>query len=68
MLLSLAVSGAISHAQEWRAPNRVLKVSAQPAGAGTRVSVSAESAVGRAQNWQDGDGFHLVLPNTVAVD
>src|SRR6185295_17116426 len=55
-------------AQEWRAPNRVLKVSAQPAGAGTRVSVSAESAVGRAQNWQDGDGFHLVLPNTVAAD
>jgi HEAT repeat protein len=72
LILSLAAIGVaphlVSRAQEWRAPNRVLRVSAQPAGAGTKVSVAADSPLGRAQNWQDGDGFHLVLPNTVAAD
>ncbi len=72
LLLSLAVMGIaphlVSQAQDWRAPNRVLRVSAQPAGAGTKVSVAADSPLGRAQKWQDGDGFHLVLPNTVAAD
>jgi len=72
MILSLAVicvtPNLISQAQEWRAPNRVLRVSAQPAGGGTKVSVAADSPIARSQNWQDGDGFHLVLPNTVAAD
>ena len=72
MILSLAVIGVtphlVSQAQEWRAPNRVLRVSAQPAGGGTKVSVAADSPLARAQNWQDGDGFHLVLPNTVAAE
>jgi len=58
----------VSQAQEWRAPNRVLRVSAQPSGGGTKVSVAAESPLARAQNWQDGEGFHLVLPNTVAAE
>jgi hypothetical protein len=58
----------VSQAQEWRAPNRVLRVSAQPAGGGTKVSVTADSPIWKAQNWQDGDGFHLVLPNTVAAE
>ncbi|HMF85656.1 MAG TPA: hypothetical protein VK598_04825, partial [Nitrospiraceae bacterium] len=72
MILSLAVIGVtphlVSQAQEWRAPNRVLRVSAQPAGGGTKVSVTADSPIWKAQNWQDGDGFHLVLPNTVAAE
>jgi len=71
-ILALAVVGVtphlVSQAQEWRAPNRVLRVSAQSVGAGTKVSVAADSPLARAQNWQDGDGFHLVLPNTVAAD
>jgi HEAT repeat protein len=72
IILALVVVGGtpylVSQAQEWRAPNRVLRVSAQSAGAGTKVSVAADSPLVRAQNWQDGDGFHLVLPNTVAAD
>ena len=72
MILSLAVIGVtphlVSQAQEWRAPNRVLRVSAQPAGGGTKISVAADSPLARAQNWQDGEGFHLVLPNTVAAE
>lgn len=72
MILSLAVIGVtphlVSRAQEWRAPNRVLRVSAQPTVGGTKVSVAADSPLARAQNWQDADGFHLVLPNTVAAE
>ena len=72
MIFSLGVIGVtphpVSQAQEWRAPNRVLRVSAQPAGGGTKVSVTADSPIWKAQNWQDGDGFHLVLPNTVAAE
>jgi HEAT repeat protein len=72
MILSLAVIGVtphlVSQAQEWRAPNRVLRVSAQSAGGGTKVTVASDSPIWKAQNWQDGEGFHLVLPNTVAAE
>jgi HEAT repeat protein len=71
-ILALAGAGVtphlVSQAQEWRAPNRVLRVSAQSAAGGTKISVASDSPIWRAQNWQDGDGFHLVLPNTVAAD
>jgi len=72
MILSLALIGIAPHlvaqAQERGTPNRVFWVSAQRAGAGTKISLAADSPIVRPQNWQDGDGFHLVLPNTVAVD
>jgi HEAT repeat protein len=72
MILWLAVIGVtphlVSQAQEWQAPNRVLRVSAQPVGGGTKISVTADSPIWKAQNWQDGEGFHLVLPNTVAAE
>ena len=32
------------------------------------VSIAADSPLGRAQNWQDREGYHLVLPNTVPAD
>ena len=32
------------------------------------VSIAADSSVSRAQNWQDSEGYHLVIPNTVAAD
>ena len=72
IILALSVFGVTPYqglqAQEWQAPNRVLRVSAQSAGDGTKVSVAADNPLARAQNWQDGEGFHLVLPNTVASD
>lgn len=57
----------VSRAQR-TAPNRVWDLSSQPAGAGTMVSIAADSPLGRVQNWQDGEGYHLVLPNTVPSD
>ena len=32
------------------------------------VSIAADSPLGRAQNWQDSEGYHLVLPDTVPSD
>lgn len=32
------------------------------------VSIAADSPLGRAQNWQDSEGYHLVLPDTVPAD
>ena len=58
----------ISQAQRAHAPNRVWNVAAQPAGSGTMVSIAADSPLSRTQNWQDSEGYHVVLPNTVAAD
>ena len=32
------------------------------------VSIAADSPIGRPQNWQDVEGYHLVLPDTVPAD
>jgi len=72
LVLSLAVVGVaphlVSEAQRAGIPNRVWNVASQPAGDGTMVSIAADSPLGRAQNWQDGEGYHLVIPNTVPAD
>jgi HEAT repeat protein len=72
IVLSLSVIGVasslVSEAQKARQQNRVWNVSTQPAGDGTMVSIAADSPLGRAQNWQDGEGYHLVIPNTAAAD
>jgi HEAT repeat protein len=46
----------------------VWDLSTQPAGAGTLVSIAADGPVDKPQNWQDSEGYHLVLPNTVSAD
>ena len=72
LVLSLAVIGVaphlVSEAQRARIPNRVWNVASQPAGDGTMVSIAADSPLGRSQNWQDSEGYHLVIPNTVPAD
>ncbi len=34
----------------------------------TIVSIAADGSLNRAQTWQDGEGYHVVIPNTVAAD
>ncbi len=55
-----------SRAQQPYASTRILSVSVQPSGDGVVASVNADGPLTRTQNWQDSEGFHLVLPNTVA--
>lgn len=72
MALSFAVVGVaphlVSQAQSHNVPSKVWNVAAQPSAAGTVVWITADAPLSRAQNWQDSEGYHLVLPNTVSVD
>jgi len=57
-----------SQAQRLRVPVKVSAIAVQPSAAGTAISIVADGSLGRAQTWQDAEGYHVVLPNTVAVD
>jgi HEAT repeat protein len=57
----------VSQAQRSGVPAKVWNVAAQPSGEGMVVWIAADTPVSRPQNWQDSEGFHLVLPNTVSV-
>jgi HEAT repeat protein len=57
-----------SQAQRLRVPVKVSTISAQSSGSGTVVSIVADGPLSKAQTWQDAEGYHVVLPNTVAPD
>ena len=57
----------VSQAQRWTVPIKVSSVTIQTSASGTVVSIEADGSLSMAQNWQDYEGYHLVLPNTVAV-
>lgn len=73
-LLALAFAAAgvapylVSEAQKREIPSKVWSVAAQPSGDGTVVWITGDAPLGSAQNWQDSDGYHVVLPNTVLGD
>jgi HEAT repeat protein len=70
-LALLAVNGAmplfVSQAQRWSLPAKVSNIAIQSTGNRTIVSIEADGSLSTAQNWQDNEGFHLVLPHTVAA-
>lgn len=68
LALSAAVPPLISLAQRQGAPGKVWNVAAQPSDAGTVVWITSDTPVSRPQNWQDSEGYHVVLPNTVSVN
>jgi HEAT repeat protein len=71
LTLSLAAIGAapllVCLAQRLD-PVTVKNVSSQVSSFGTVVSIAADGSLSRAQTWQDNEGYHVVLPNTVPVD
>lgn len=72
LALSFAVASVasvlVSQAQRHGVPSKVWNVAAQPSGTGTVVWITGDAPLSRAQNWQDSEGYHVVLPNTVSVD
>ncbi len=44
-------------------PLNVTSLSANAGADSTTVSITANGSLGRAQTWQDGDGYHIVIPN-----
>ena len=57
-----------SQAQRLRVPVKVSTIALQPSAGGTAIAIVADGSLGRAQTWQDAEGYHVVLPNTVAAD
>jgi HEAT repeat protein len=57
-----------SQAQRLRVPIKVSSITAQFSGSGTMVLIVSDGALSKAQTWQDAEGYHVVLPNTVAPD
>lgn len=58
----------VSQAQPWSVPVKVSSVTIQSSSNGTVISIEADGSLTRAQNWQDYEGYHLVLPNAVPID
>jgi hypothetical protein len=57
-----------SQAQRLRVPVKISTIAVQSSPGATTISIVADGSLGRAQTWQDAEGYHVVLPNTVAVD
>lgn len=57
-----------SQAQRLRVPVKVSRIAVQVSGVGTAISIVADGSLSKAQTWQDVEGYHVILPNTVALD
>ncbi len=71
ILFCTALAGVpllVSHAQRMYVPVKVSNVSSQTSASGSLVTIAADNSLARAQTWQDEEGFHVVLPNTIATD
>lgn len=58
----------ISHAQKIYAPLKISNITTQTSGTRSVVTIAADNSVARPQTWQDEEGFHVVLPNTVSAE
>jgi HEAT repeat protein len=58
----------VSQAQKSDGPVTVKGISSQGSSTGTLVSIAADGSLSKAQTWQDSEGYHVVLPNTVPVN
>lgn len=71
ILFCTALAGVprlVSQAQRMYVPVKVSNVSSQTSASGSLVTIAADNSLARAQTWQDEEGFHVVLPNTISVD
>ncbi|HEV2829933.1 MAG TPA: HEAT repeat domain-containing protein [Pyrinomonadaceae bacterium] len=68
MIVAATVPQAVAYAQYSHGSTRTASVSAQPAATGAIISVTADGPLTRAQNWQDSEGYHLILPNTTSAN
>lgn len=69
-VLALAIAFTFpTYAQEIKySPLRVSSVAVQPSATGTSISITADGSLRRAQTWQDGDGYHVVVPYATSLD
>ncbi len=58
----------VSQGQKLNEPVKVSNVTSWASNNGTVVSIAADGSLSSAQTWQDNEGYHVVLPNSVPVD
>jgi hypothetical protein len=58
----------VSQGQKLNEPVKVSNVTSWGSNNGTVVSIAADGPLSSAQTWQDNEGYHVVLPNSVPVD
>ena len=72
LTLLLAAIGVVpllvSQGQKLDAPVKVSKVASWESNHGTVVSIAADGSLVSAQTWQDNEGYHVVLPNSIPID
>src|SRR6185295_6621785 len=56
----------VAKAQKLDTPVTVSQISSERSPSETVVSIAADGSLSKAQTWQDSEGFHVVLPNTVS--
>ena len=67
LTLLFAALGIMPFAASAQRPDiKVTSVSAQAGANGTNVSIAADGALGKAQTWQDNEGYHVVIPKSQA--
>lgn len=64
LFVAAVVPQLVSHAQNSYVPTRSASISAQPYASGVLIAIAADGPLARPQSWQDGEGYHLILPNT----
>ncbi|HWN11295.1 MAG TPA: HEAT repeat domain-containing protein [Pyrinomonadaceae bacterium] len=69
-ILCFALSAVVMQfsVQAQRGQLNVTNISTSAAAGGTTVSIVANGSLGKAQTWHDSEGYHVVIPNTVAAD
>jgi HEAT repeat protein len=67
LFVTAMVPQVVAHAQYSYGSTRTASVSAQPAASGAIISITADGPLMRPQNWQDSEGYHLILPNTTSA-
>jgi HEAT repeat protein len=68
LFVATMVPQGVAHAQYSYAATRTASVSVQPSAGGAIISITGDGPLTRAQNWQDSEGYHLVLPNTTSAN
>ncbi|HEV2884659.1 MAG TPA: HEAT repeat domain-containing protein [Pyrinomonadaceae bacterium] len=68
VVLALSCTALAICVAQRHSPVKIANISTQPSGSGTLVSIAADGSLNRAQTWQDSEGYHVVVPNTVAPE
>lgn len=64
VVVALQAMGVRCYAQT-TAHVTISNISARSSASGTNITVSAEGSLGGAQSWQDGEGYHVLVPGAL---